>query len=245
MTSRRLFTSISHLAAALLVSTGAKTPSAEEQGARLMAQLKAASGGSALEAPAGFHETGAVVRDGVAGTYEVWADLRALRSVATHSLGGHTRTGGFDGRVAWAVGPDGAVRTDSSPGGLASARLGTYLTIFGFFYPDRFPARFEYRGRREADGAAYDVVTATPQDGLPADLWLDVRTHRLQRITGTDGETKFEGIVKRHEVVDGIWVPFELSQTEGAHRMTQEVKSLTYGPVPPERFAPPAAKPPA
>jgi hypothetical protein len=226
--------------AALIAASCAKPPSAADEGARLMALMKAATGGAALDAPAGFHEVGTVVRDGVAGTYEVWGDLHALRSTATHTLDKKTSTGGFDGQSAWAVGPDGAVHTDTSPKGLADARLGTYLTIAGFFYPDRFPARFESRGRKEAGGASYDVVTVTPANSIPADLWLDLQTHLLQRITGMDGTTPFAGVVERYEVRDGIQVGMALSHTEGEHRMKQEITSMTYGPVPAERFAPPA-----
>jgi len=205
-----------------------------------MAQLKAASGGAALDVPAGFHEKGDVVLEGVRGTYEVWGDLHAMRSVATHTLGGRTSTGGFDGQKAWSVGPDGVTKTDSSKEGLASQKRTTYLTISGFFYPDRFPAQFEYLGRKEAEGATYDVVTVTPADSLPTNLWLDVRTHRLQRVDGVEGTTKFAGVVKRAEFVDGIWSPLELSQTEGDRQMTQNVTSVVFEPVPPERFAPPS-----
>jgi hypothetical protein len=226
-------------AAALAASGCAKPQNAGDEAARLMAQLKAASGGAALDVPAGFHEVGSVDLDGVRGSYEVWADLHALRSVVQHTVGGRTRTSGFDGQKAWIVGPDGAVQIDTSPQGLASARLSTYLTIFGFFYPDRFPARFEYRGRREAEGAPHDVVTVTPAGSVPADLWLDARTHRLQRVSGSDGATTFQGVVKRYEVVDGIWIPFALSQTEGERHIAQDLTSVTFGRIPPERFAPP------
>jgi hypothetical protein len=226
-------------AAALAASGCAKPQNAGDEAARLLAQLKAASGGAALDVPAGFHEIGSVDLDGVRGSYEVWADLHALRSVVQHTVGGRTRTSGFDGQKAWIVGPDGAVQIDTSPQGLASARLSTYLTIFGFFYPDRFPARFEYRGRREAEGASHDVVTVTPAGSVPADLWLDARTHRLQRVSGSDGTTTFEGVVKRYEVVDGIWIPFALSQTEGERHIAQDLTSVTFGRIPPERFAPP------
>ena len=225
---------------ALIAAPSGKPTSGMEEGTRLIAQLKAASGGAALDAPAGFHEVGTVTRDGVSGTYEVWADLHTLRSTAAHTFGKNTSTSGFDGEKAWSVGPDGRVQEVTSPEGLASARLGTYLTVFGFFYPDRFPARFQSRGRKEADGGTYDVVTVTPAESSPADLWLDVRTHRLQRITGSDGQMTFEGVVKRYEVVDGIWIPFALSQTAGGHRVTQELTSVTFGPVAAEWFAPPA-----
>ena len=204
-----------------------------------MAQMKAASGGAAIDRPAGFHETGTVAFDGTPGTYEVWADLRALRSATTHTIAGRTRSSGFDGRRTWSVGPDGVVTTDDSPQGVASARLGTYLTIGAYFYPERFPARFDYRGRREADGKEFDVVTVTPAESPAADLWLDLETHRLSRISGSDGTTSFTGAVERYEVVDGVWVPFVLSQTQGAHRIQQELTSVVFESVPAERFAPP------
>jgi hypothetical protein len=227
-------------AAVIVLSCTKQPPNAIQEGARLMAQLKAASGGAALDAPAGFHETGTFVRDGVSGKYETWGDLRALRSTAVHTIDKSTFTSGFDGQRAWSVGPDGVVRMDTSPEGVAGARLGTYITIFAFFYPDRFPARFEYRGRKEADGAAYDVVTAAPADTPPVDLWLETRTHRLQRITGAVGTATFTAVVKRYQIVDGAWVPFSLTQTEGEHRLALELESLVYEPIPPERFAPPA-----
>ena len=210
-----------------------------EEGARLMAQMKAAMGGAALDAPAGFHEAGTFVRDGVAGTYEVWADLHALRSAAAQTSDKKTLKRGFDGQNAWSAGPDGVVKMDTSPKGLAIARLGTYLTIAAFFYPDRFPARFEYRGRREADGLTYDVVTVTPPDSIPVDLWLDVQTHRLQRISGSEGKETFTAVAKRYEVVDGIWIGFSLSQIEGGHQLTSEITSFTFGPVSSEQLAPP------
>lgn len=236
---RALFNGLA-VVAVLIVMGCTKPSSPTEEGTKLIAQLKAASGGAALDAPMGFHETGTFVRDGVSGTYETWGDLHALRSVSSHVIDTKTFTSGFDGQKSWSVGPDAAVRMDMSPEGLAGARLGTYLTISGFFYPDRFPARFEYRGRKQADRAAYDVVTVTPAETPPIDLWLDTKTHHLQRITGAVGTTTFTGVVKRYQVVDGVWVPFALSQTEGEHKLALELISVAFGPVPPERFAPPA-----
>ncbi len=206
-----------------------------------MAQSKAASGGAALDSPPGFHEVGTFVRDGASGTYEVWGDLRALRSTASHTLGGNTFTNGFDGRTSWAVGPDGSVRQSDSSEALAEARLGTYLTIGGYFYPERFPARFEYAGRKQADGADYDVVTVTPADAPSIDLWLDAETHRLLRITGTVGTTSFSGVVKRYQIVDGVWIGFSLEQSEGEHQLTNELTSFVFQAVPPAKFSPPSS----
>jgi len=227
------------VALAFAASGCATNQDAQGQGALLMAQMKEASGGAALDAPAGFHETGTVLSDGVASTYETWGDLHVLRNAGTHTTGAVTVARGFDGEVAWSVGPDGTVQTDASPAALASARLSAYLTIGACFYPDRFPARFEYRGRQEAAGVSYDVVTVTPAGSVPVDFWLDTTTHRLQRISGSDGDVPFSGIVERYEIVDGAWIAFALRQTAGGREMAQALTSFEFVPIPPERFAPP------
>lgn len=226
-------------AALAFAANGLAAPDPSAEGARLMAQLKAASGGAALDAPAGFHEIGTGTRDGAAFSYETWGDLRQLKSVSSHTIGGHAAVGGFDGKITWAVGPDGAAHVDSSAEGLAGARLGTYLTIAGYFYPDRFPARFESRGRRKADSKSFDVVTVTPADSFPVDLWLDPATHLLQRISGTDGKVAFSGVVERYQTVDGVSIAFGLTQIEGTHRTVLKLTSFDFEVVPAERFAPP------
>ena len=54
-----------------------------------------------------------------------------------------------------------------------------YLTTFGFFFPGRFPASFEYKGTRTEGAVTYDIVEATPA-GLPeADIWIDHHTHLI------------------------------------------------------------------
>jgi hypothetical protein len=206
---------------------------------RLMRQLKAASGGAALDRPDAFHESGTIVRDGASGVYEYWGDLRTLRSAGNHTLSDATGGGGFDGQVAWSVDAAGKVSVDDSPKAVHGARLGTYLSIGGYFYPDRFPARFVYLGRQKQDGASFDVVAVTPQDADTADLWLDPKTHRLAQISVTADGVEGRGRVLRYQVVDGTWIGFDLTQTEGAHAQTQHLEHYVYGPVEPDRYAPP------
>lgn len=62
----------------------------------LMAACRAANGGPALDKHAAFHETGTINRDGMAGTYEMYADLHALRTAGIHTLEGKVGGGGFD-----------------------------------------------------------------------------------------------------------------------------------------------------
>ena len=224
---------------AVAAAACAITPTAEQEGARLMAEMKVASGGAALDVPLGFHETGTAMRDGMPATYETWGDLRSLKSASRQSVGGMTMSSGFDGQTSWSVGPDGKLQTDNSETGVSEARLGTYLTIAAYFYPDRFPARFDYAGLKEAEGETYDVVTVTPEGSPSIDLWLDRTSHLLERISGTDGGLPFSGKVVSYKTIDGAAIAFELHQKMGEHRLELKLSTYSFEAVPPERFAPP------
>lgn len=212
-----------------------------DKAAILIQELKVASGGAALDRPDGFHESGTVTRDGKSGVYEYWGDLRMLRSTGSHTIAGQTSIGGFDGKQAWSVDPNGKVLIDATPKGVRGARLGTYISIGGYFYPDRFPATFAYKGRRRHGGGVYDVLAVTPKDADSADLWLDAKTHRLMRLSAEAEGVKSEGDILRYQQVDGTWIGFALSQTEGQHQMAQQLTAYVYGPVDPVHFSPPPA----
>jgi len=217
-----------------------RTEASDAVALKLIAQCKAASGGAALDRPAAFHEAGTIVRDGHAGTYEMYADLHALRTAGIHTLDGKVGGGGFDGQSAWHVGADGKVVISHDAAELAGERSGAYVTIGGYFYPDRFPARFRYLGRKAAGGASYDVIEVAPAQALPVSLWLDLRTHRLERLSAADGAVQMEGEVLAYRRVAGTWIGFKNRQREGDHTMVQTLATYDYVPLDPARFAPPA-----
>jgi hypothetical protein len=230
--------------AALAMMACASTPSPAAQGARLMAQMKAASGGAKLDALTTYHSTGTAMRDGrIAGVSEDWGDFHTMAFSVIETFGGVTTSGGFDGRQGWSRGPDGTVRIGATPEALAGARLNAYLNTRAYFWPERFPAAFEYKGRQEADGKAYDVVAVTPEETFTINLWLDPRTHRLARLTGTNGRANFTGVVETERNVDGVWIMATGIQTMTAgsetHTETYSIQSFAFEPVPPERLQTP------
>ena len=137
----------------------------------LIALCKTASGGAALDRPVAFHEQGTFERDGVRGAYDEFGDLRTLRTVGIHHFADHEDAGGFDGKQVWRRGADGVVRHINDPGVLAAARLGAYVTIGGYFYPNRFPAVFKYRGRQIVDDTPFDVVSVTHHQAATASIF--------------------------------------------------------------------------
>ncbi len=80
--------------AACLVAAQAASEASDSVALKLMAACKAASGGAALDRPAAFHEVGTIVRDGMSGTYEMYADLHALRTACIHTIEGKIGGGG-------------------------------------------------------------------------------------------------------------------------------------------------------
>lgn len=230
------------IAFAVLMAGCTPQHDAEDAGLRFMILMKKASGGAALEAPDGFYEAGTVSLGGDTRMYETWGDFRTLRTVnITTRADGVSMTNGFDGKTAWQLGPDGVVLTDDSADAVAGARLGAYLSVGGYYFPDRFPATFSFAGRKEADGAAFDVVTVTPEGAAPVDLWLDPETHRLRRLTGMDGGLPFESVVTRYDAYEGVSIPVGLSQTVEGETVSQSVKTYMFTDVPAELFAPPDA----
>jgi hypothetical protein len=212
--------------AAAAVAAGGSDPRALE----LMAQLKAATGGPALDRPQAFHERGVMTRDGHEGTYETFGDLVGFRTSSANTFAGRVRRGGFDGRASWSVGPDGTVKVATDEPTLKGERLGTYLTLSGYLYPDRFPASFRYLGHRDADGRGFEVVAATPEGGQTAELWLDGQTHRLARVKIADGEGAMDGEVGDWRQVDGTWVGYSLTIRQGGHEMRLQLTEFGYVP---------------
>src|SRR5271154_30263 len=127
---------------AMIVAAGeaAAAPS-DPEALRLIQLCKAASGGDALDLPEAFRETGTLAQDnGPPTPYETFGDLHALRTASKHTADGRSLSGGFDGRVPWRIDPHGQLATASDPPTLRGERLGAWLTLSGYLYPERFAA---------------------------------------------------------------------------------------------------------
>lgn len=157
------------------------TPNAES----IVAASKRATGGTAWDKPQGCIERG-THGDGAV-TYLTRFSLREYGIRTDGDRGGSTRSMGFDGKVRWQTAGPGKVDLGSDPASLREAIVTNYLSINGFFFPDRFPASFRYV-RPAVEGARrFDVVEITPRGGRPFEIWFDSRTHFIQRVIDTQG----------------------------------------------------------
>jgi hypothetical protein len=63
-----------------------------------------------------------------------------------------------------------------------TAATDAWINARGWWFPDRHPATIESLGRREADGAAFDVLRCVPAGGQWVELWFDASSHLLARL---------------------------------------------------------------
>src|SRR5204863_4838769 len=101
---------------------------------RVLAQARAATGGSGWNMLRGVHETG--VRGGV--RYERWVDpLRYGVRVETQEPGGR-HVHAFNGMADWQILTSGVLTGADDPATQAAARTEAFFATQGYFYSGRF-----------------------------------------------------------------------------------------------------------
>jgi hypothetical protein len=227
------------LAAALLTSVASAKPAATHDPAAILRVAKAAAGGAALDKLTGSYEQG----EHGGNRYTTWLNFQRYGMRNENTRNGVTRTTGFNGKVFWQVGPDGAVTIKDDPASLREAITTAYVSNTGYFYPDRFPARLRYLGEEHAGGRVFDAIETEPQGGRPFQLWFDRKTHQLARVVddGGDPATWVEATDLR-KMGPGL-----VASRLVIHRMADgkvldvgEVGSVEYRDVPASTFDPPA-----
>ncbi|WP_447725976.1 hypothetical protein [Sphingomonas koreensis] len=185
----------------------------------------------------GTHADGAV-------TYLTRFSLRNYGMRTDSTRGGNTRSMGFDGKARWTSGP-GKVDTRSDSASLQEAITTDYLSINGFFFPDRFPAAFKYlRSAAEGD-RRFDIVQITPRGGRPLEVWFDSSTHLIQRVVDTQGTSaiRVEASDYRRSA-DGLMIAYRLDVfgPDGAIVDRAALASFQCGPMDRTIFAPPTVR---
>jgi hypothetical protein len=225
--------------AALAAALPAHAGMSDSRALRLLRECKAATGGAALDRPEAFRETGTISTDGQASPYVTFGDLHALRSESQRTVGGQPHRGGFDGTSSWQVNAAGQVERQTGAPAVRGDRLGAWLTVSGYVYPERFPTTYRYLGRRRSAAGLYDVVEATPAGADSVQLWLDARTHRLAHVEATSEGVTMSGDLTDYREVGGTWVAFGLDLTQAGHKVSLRLASFTYIPLAGAPIAPP------
>jgi outer membrane lipoprotein-sorting protein len=219
---------------------------ADSKAMEVLAQSKAAMGGSEWD-HAHFIRTHAQVQtSGLAGPSESLEDTTSGSYVNTYTLGSFSGADGFDGKIVWNQDPSGQVATQGGDGARQGAVDTAYRTARAFWFSDRMSAEIDYEGPKVDGAQVFDIVRIVPKGGRPFDMWIDVKTHVIDRIierAALDLDTTTFSDYRR---VDGKLLPFSWRLTNGDARYDTVVKvdSVTFetsaptqvfGPPPPPR----------
>ena len=172
------------------------------KGALVIAQAKAATGGEAWDRIRFWYERGrASPSSGESVEYEHWGDLHTLSVRNSNSRSGYMV---FDGTMGYVCAD--ADCTSRTPLDGRGMRTGAYLASFGFFFSDRFPASFEYRGTQTDSGTEYEVVRVAPTGMDVVEIWVDSGTQRVARLVQQPAAERTD--LSDYRRVGDVLVPF-------------------------------------
>jgi hypothetical protein len=222
------------------VAGAGKAKSGASRAESIVAASKQATGGPAWNRPAGCVERG--THAGGAISYLTRFSLTRYGMRTDSDRGGTVRSMGFDGTSRWQRTGAGKADIQSDPASLQEAIVTDYLSINGFFFPDRFPAAFRYLRSANDHARTFDVVEVAPRGGRPLEIWFDRRTHLIKRVVdihGTPAVRVEAGDYRRGP--DGLTIAYRLDivSPQGTVLDRGAVTSFRCGSIDTSVFAPP------
>lgn len=178
----------------------------------ILAANEAATAGAA--SPAGLRIDYAFDGMGLKGVASSVVDLRDGRYVDSLEAGPLKQAQGFDGQHAWQQDSSGAVTAQDSPQPLALARNEAYRRANLWWKADRAGAIVQALGRREADGAVFDVISVIPNGGLPFEAWFDA-AHHLARVVEKQGAAVITTTYSDYRPAAGRMIPWRTAVDDG------------------------------
>ncbi|HET9818644.1 MAG TPA: PDZ domain-containing protein [Rhodanobacteraceae bacterium] len=194
------------------LALAAKAPTTATQ---LLAKAKAASGGAAWNRIHSLRSKGTIKGSGLAGTYTGLEDLSTGRSVAHIKLGPIALAQGFDGKQGWAKRPGGEVAPDNSPDAKQSDVNEAYRTARAWWFPQRWPGKLESLGTRSDDDKTFQVLRITPRGGRPFELWINAKTHLVERSVERSSDLPQTTYFSDFRTVHGVKMPFRQRVSNG------------------------------
>ena len=214
---------------------------------RVLAEAKAASGGTAWDRMRTQHSNVTITAAGLSGTAERWSDIGTGRSVIRYSVGPIDGVAGYDGKVPWSQDAAGQPHVETGEAARELAVNAAYRDRLAFWYPERAPALITYKEPVADDGADFDVIRIAPEGGRPFELWVNADTRLFERLVERDAQgTRTEYYMDLHDV-QGVKIPFRVRATRGDPRFDEVVvvDKLDYNaPLTDVSFAVPAAPKP-
>lgn len=196
----------------LAASTGVSAAQANEAWAEaVMAIAKTRSGGARWDTITTIQMESVIESDGTKGTYSLKAALApSPRESANIQMGPTHMAYGWDGKQGWDLDPTGAVKVQTVRQEIAERRSAVYSDVIGYFRRDRLGAALHYLGKRQAGADHFDAVRISPAGGAPFELWINSKTHMIERQVAATSNPMQTQVFSDFRVVDGVTIPFAI-----------------------------------
>jgi membrane-associated protease RseP (regulator of RpoE activity) len=222
---RRLVSHIFAFAIAALGATAfAQAPATgTPDPAAILAKAKAASGGANWDRFATQHSKVRVFTAGRDAVVERWVDVRGGRSYLTYQAGDVSGEQGYDGSRSWVREGGGSARAEISSVGRELAVNAAYRDRLAFWFPDRAPAKIEYKERASLGVTGYDVIRITPEGGRPFDFWVNRDTGLIDRLVESEAVLTRTETYSDFREVQGVKVPMRVRASRTDDSRTDEI----------------------
>jgi len=183
--------------------------------AALLRRSLEASGGAAWRSVTSLHVRYQLEQSGQRGWEDDWIDVRTGRYASEAHVAPYEQSGGFDGVSAWTSTPDGLAYVQGDADSMLGAADASYRNALAWWFPERHPATLADAGMRTERSRRFDRVAITPAGGRPFTVWIDHRTHLIDRFVEQQAESLNVVRFDDYRWVHGLRLPFRLRVGEG------------------------------
>ncbi len=189
----------------------------------ILAEAKAASGGSAWDGLRTQHSKVRINTGGIIGNAERWSDITTGRSTITYAIGSISGMAGYDGSTPWSLDASGDPQQETDAASRELAVNAAYRDRLAFWYPDRAQAQIAYKERASVDGADFHVVRITPAGGRPFELWINTDTRLIERLVEREADVTRTEVHMDVRELNGVKIPYRVRASRGDPRTDELV----------------------
>ena len=220
----------------------ALTLASDARALAVLSASKQAAGGAAWDSVHFLRARMHLATSGLSGTRQTLEDVQAGRFVTSYDLGAIKGANGYDGTSIWQQDASGQVNIEGTEADKQGAIDDAYRAERAYWYSDRMSADITDGGTKTEGPRRFDLVAITPKGGRLFTLWIDAKTHLVDRFVeaaATETDTTF---FSNYHAVEGKLVPFAAHETNGIAKYDSviEVDSVAFeSTAPQDAFAPP------
>lgn len=215
--------------------------------ADVLTAMKAATGGPAWDHVTTLHTVSTITQGGLSGTQDEEDDVVTGRYLVSSVLGPTTQRDGYDGTRVWSQDDSGQSRFVAAADDVGAAKSDAYRDSLSYWFPQRRAGAVGYLRQADEGGRRFDVLQVTPDSGRPFQMWIDGRTHLLDRIVEPGAQETETTFFRDYRSVSGLVVPYQARSTTGDPRYDtlSVTRSVTANaPISPKTFDLPPPPPP-